>query len=43
MDEVQEPGYKSVEWNAAHVAIGMYFYQLHAGTFSDTKKLVLIK
>ncbi|MFI5253081.1 MAG: T9SS type A sorting domain-containing protein [Bacteroidota bacterium] len=30
-------------WNAANVASGMYFYRLRAGTYSETRKLVVLK
>jgi hypothetical protein len=43
VDEVQEAGYKSVKWNAEAVASGVYYYQLTAGTFSDVKKMMVIK
>ncbi|MBI4547327.1 MAG: T9SS type A sorting domain-containing protein [Ignavibacteriae bacterium] len=43
VDEVQEAGYKSVEWNAAGMASGVYFYRLRAGNFVDVKKLPLLK
>jgi hypothetical protein len=35
-------GYQSVVWNAK-VTSGMYFYRLQAGTYSETKKLILVK
>jgi hypothetical protein len=31
------------QWNAAGYASGMYFYRLQTGSFSDTKKLVLVR
>jgi len=40
---VEEPGYKSMNFNANGLESGMYFYRLHAGTFTDTKKLVLLR
>jgi hypothetical protein len=36
-------GVKTVEWNAAGAASGVYFYKATAGSFTDTKKMVLMK
>jgi len=38
-----EAGVKEIEWNATANASGIYFYKLNAGSFSSTKKMVLIK
>jgi hypothetical protein len=38
-----QPGNHSLEWNACDLAGGVYFYRLQAGTFIETKKLVLLK
>jgi len=43
VDGLQEPGYKSVQWNASHVASGVYFYRLQAGEFVEVKKMILMK
>jgi hypothetical protein len=43
VDEIQEAGFKSIEWNASEVASGVYFYRLQAGTFVNTKKLILLR
>jgi hypothetical protein len=43
VDAVEEPGYKSIEWNAAGVASGVYFYRLTAGDFVQTRKLLVLK
>jgi hypothetical protein len=37
------PGHYSKQWNAAVIPSGMYFYRLQAGSFSETKKLVLLR
>ena len=43
VDEKLEPGYYKYEWNAKRFASGVYFYRLTAGTFTSTKKLMLLK
>ncbi|NQV38792.1 MAG: T9SS type A sorting domain-containing protein [Candidatus Marinimicrobia bacterium] len=43
ISETQEVGYKSIEWNASRAASGMYFYQIRAGKFVQTRKMVLLK
>ncbi|MBI4546678.1 MAG: T9SS type A sorting domain-containing protein [Ignavibacteriae bacterium] len=43
VDEIQDAGYKSVEWNASQFASGVYYYRLQAKDFVETKKLLLIK
>ncbi len=42
-NERMQPGRYSVQWNAGNFASGVYFYRLDAGTFSETKKLVLTR
>jgi hypothetical protein len=37
------PGRYSAEWNGSDLASGMYFYKIEAGSFSQIKKMVLIK
>jgi hypothetical protein len=39
----EEAGEHSVKWNAESFASGVYFYQIKAGGFVDTKKLLLIR
>ncbi len=36
-------GYHEVQFNASGLASGVYFYRLEAGSFVDTKKLVLVR
>ncbi|MBI3189920.1 MAG: T9SS type A sorting domain-containing protein [Ignavibacteriales bacterium] len=43
VDEVQQAGEKSVDWNATNYSSGIYFYRLQAGSFVETKKLVLVR
>lgn len=39
----KKAGYYEVEWQAPNLPAGIYFYRLTAGSFTDTKKLLLIK
>ena len=39
----QPAGNYEVEFNAAQLSSGIYFYKLQAGSFIDTKKMILIK
>jgi hypothetical protein len=43
VDEVRPPGEYAVQWDARCFPSGVYFYRLHAGSYSDTKKLLLLK
>jgi hypothetical protein len=43
LNEEKESGYHQVEFNAATLPSGVYFYQLQAGSFVETKKMVLMK
>ena len=43
VDDVQEPGTHSVDWDATNMASGVYFYKLQAGDFIATKKLTILK
>ncbi len=37
------PGEYEIEWNASNQPSGVYFYTLTDGSFSETKKMVLVK
>jgi hypothetical protein len=48
INQTQEAGFKSVLWNATNdygkpVSAGVYLYQIQAGDFIQTKKMVLLK
>jgi endo-1,4-beta-xylanase len=43
VNEVKSPGQYTVTFNAQGLASGIYFYQLNAGNFTATKKLILLK
>ena len=38
-----QPGTYEIEWNAINYSSGVYYYKLTAGSYSETKKLVLLK
>jgi photosystem II stability/assembly factor-like uncharacterized protein len=40
---VIQPGVHNVRWSAAGFASGVYLYRLKAGSFTETKKLLLIR
>lgn len=43
VNEDKPAGSYSIDWNAAGLASGVYFYKLSAGRFSDMKRLVLLR
>jgi hypothetical protein len=40
VNERKEPGSHSVHWNASGMASGVYLYNLTAGSFVQTRKMV---
>ena len=42
VDEYKPAGGYQVEWNASNYPTGVYFYQLKAGSFVETKKMILL-
>jgi lysophospholipase L1-like esterase len=43
VSEAKSAGTYSQEWNAADFPSGVYFYRLRAGSFTETKQLILLK
>lgn len=43
IDKRQEAGFHTITFNASDLASGMYIYRIKAGSFSQIKKLTLIK
>ncbi len=43
VDEYKPAGSYEVEFNAASLPSGVYFYQLKVGEFVETKKMILMK
>jgi hypothetical protein len=43
VDGERPAGIHSVVWDASAQTSGVYFYRLQAGTFIDTKKLILLR
>ena len=43
VDETQDAGYKSVNFNAANLPSGVYLYRFQAGKFSEVKKILIVR
>jgi len=42
-NETMSPGIHFQQWNALNISSGIYFYRLQAGTFTESKKLILLR
>ena len=43
VDAAQDAGHHTVEWNAKETPTGVYFYRLQAGSFSQVRRMLLLK
>ncbi|MCG8608358.1 T9SS type A sorting domain-containing protein [bacterium] len=43
VNQVMPAGFHKVTWNAQKMKSGVYFYQIEAGSFKKSYKLVLVK
>jgi hypothetical protein len=43
VDEAKPAGTYTVEWNASNEVTGIYFYRIQAGSFVESKKLLLLR
>lgn len=43
VNEMKQPGFHTVEFNASDLASGIYFYRIDAGEFTSVKRMVLVK
>jgi hypothetical protein len=43
VNEVKGPGNYNLEFDASNLPSGVYYYEIKTGSFTDTRKMVLVK
>ncbi|MGE5437486.1 MAG: T9SS type A sorting domain-containing protein [Syntrophothermus sp.] len=43
VNEVKPAGAYQLQWNAENLPSGIYFYQMNAGSYKETKKMILLR
>jgi hypothetical protein len=43
VNEIQDAGFRSVEFEGSNLPSGVYFYRIQAGKFVDNKKMILLR
>ncbi len=43
VNEMKQPGFHTVDFDASSLASGIYFYLIDAGQFTSVKRMVLVK
>ena len=43
IDEEKPAGVYQINWDASSISSGVYFYQIKAGDFIQTRKMILLK
>jgi hypothetical protein len=43
VNQVEQAGYKTVQFDVKNLSSGLYFYRLSAGQFSETRKMLIVR